>query len=136
MTSAIQIRKRLRAKLDTLQPKQKWWFGVTGNDAGTIDVPGQPGFIYVRDWAGVTHTVFNNVAPTDVECTVKVGEDMWNSRLPMVLGIANAYVQSTYKSVAPHHEKHEWQGGDVVWVWGEQILTGLVRVLSGMTVSI
>lgn len=136
----IRIRQSVKRNLDrTYSARVKWWNGFTGDHSGTVVVPGKTGYIYVRDWNGIVHKVFNNVVRVDVAgLSVKCGYDPYSPGLLRVLGVGNAAFSDLNRPpiVGPHHEQHEWPGYDTVWVQGQQIMPALVGAIGGMNVAV
>lgn len=141
MPLVLRVKQQIRKNLDRFySSKVSFWNGFTGDHSGTVLISGKPGYIYVRDWNGIVHKVFNNVVRTDVaNIGVKCGYDPFTPGLQRVLGVSNVSISSgdeTPPLVSAHHEQHEWPNYDIVWVQGQQFIPALVASLGGMTIAI
>jgi hypothetical protein len=132
------IRKRIEKRLGKqYESRLNNIAAFTGNASGVVSVPGKTGFIYVRDWYGLPHIVYNDVCPVDqANYFVRIGYDKYNPSLLRVLGMMNPYVDTTYSHIGSHHSTHEWPGNDVVWVQSQQVVPALVIKKTGLTVAI
>jgi hypothetical protein len=130
-----RVEERLQAVLDARE-KALWRApGILGksNTTGDASVTGRDQWCYVRVGNDETlMTAFNNRTSHRNGLPVYVGYDPLQPTLFQVLSERQVYFQegSGGKSVAPHHDQHEWgntEGGeDVVYSRVRQIVDGLV----------
>lgn len=137
MAKTTDLRKQFTDRFDTKAEKQQFYKAFTGDYNNVVNVPGRPGFIYVRDWGGLIHIVKNTVVPTDqANYMVYIGPDPFNPRVQIVLGLVNAFDTNVVPGIPIHHETHEWPASDTVWVQSMQIVPALVMTKAGMVVTI
>jgi len=137
MAKVDRLRKSLQTRLDPYQLKPHQWVGVIGNAAGEVYPDSSDRrFIWVRDFGGVPHTVFNQRVPAIAGYLVKVGRNQDRPTLEEVVGWIPMWdAPSVQSSVPMHGEMHAFPSHDTVWVHGEQF-TPWMAVPSGMTLTI
>lgn len=126
-----RIKKLLDRKQDLLLAKP----GILGDPAtGLVDVPGRPGYDYVRIGDEQIVGEYLNVrVPSRYDLPVYVGRDPVQPYVEQVLTIRQeAYIDAGFNPIPPipaHHETHEWpvpgdpdaDGSDLVYVHWRQI---------------
>ena len=106
-----------------------------GTSSGVVDVPGEPGKIYVTDSESHVQKVWNatsaNVAG-HVAFIKKVDKRL------QVTSLWDIYSNFIYPKVAPHHYLHEWAaaGTDIIRVWAEQWMPWKVEPIGSFTIRI
>lgn len=119
-TTRRQFKARMNAKQDVLRAIP----ALMGDGNGTVEVPGQPGFVYIRVGDGDLGQAFNNRCPLADNLAIYVGYDPITDpdrRIFQVLSVRMAdYAaggnQNIYPNVANHHAMHEYGGGDDVYL--------------------
>lgn len=139
MTSLRDLRDRYQKTLARYEPRLKSFAGFTGDHGGSIDVPNRRGYIYIRDWVGVVHEVYNTIAPTDQPgYAVRVSSDPVTPSLLFVSNLLNPHVQKTtgvQNGFDP--ETLRWPNENTLFIDGPQLLVGgLVTAVGGMTVRV
>jgi hypothetical protein len=88
-----------------------------GNSAGVVDVPGEPGRVYVTDTGNHIMKAWNAGVPSIPRHSAYLKKI--NGKL-IVTELRNSYQTFVYPEVASHGFLHEWgpMGTDVVRVWG------------------
>ena len=94
---------------------------LMGDANGIVSVVGQPGYVYVRDIAGNTLTVWNSIAPLVPNLAVMIGNV--NGRL-QVVQVRDIYYNFLMASVAPHGYTHSFTatGTDISYIYAEQFI--------------
>ena len=75
MTRIIESRRILRARLAAKQDVSDSIPALMGDGAGTIDVPNQPGYVYIRVGDGDLGQAFNNRVSRADDLAIDVGYD-------------------------------------------------------------
>ena len=75
MTRIIESRRRLKSKLDAKQNVSDSIPALEGDGNGNIDVPNQPGYVYIRVGDGDLGQAFNNRVPRADNLAIDVGYD-------------------------------------------------------------
>ena len=130
-----RLRRQLQALLVRKQDLIIAKPGVLGNPAnGLVDVPGRPGYDYVRTGDEQIVGEYLNVrVPSRYDLPVYVGRDPVQPYVEQVLSIRQeAYIDAGYSpipQIPPHAHTHEWpipgdenaDGSDLVYVGWRQI---------------
>src|SRR5512135_3776468 len=106
-----QFKSRMDAKQDVWRPID----ALMGNGSGVVEVPGQPGYVYIRTSANDLGQAFNNRCPLYDNLPVQVGYDPITDpdrRIFQVLSVrmadyANAG-STPILNVPNHHLYHEF----------------------------
>jgi hypothetical protein len=134
MSELLQHKIRQELK-KLLRPKDEGWEGITGDGAGTVEVPGQPDYWYVRRSAGgLPLVVRRGSAPKLEGVRVWVGPDPFMRRITRILGVVteNGVVQSVGRHANTHYE----DSTDPVYITDRQITPLLSYATTAMTVHV
>lgn len=143
MTKIIASRRRFKSRLDAKQDVSRPIPALMGNGAGTIEVPNQPGYVYIRIGDGDLGQAFNNRAPLADNLAIDVGYDPITDpdrRIFQVLSVRMAdYAGSgntPYPNLPNHHEMHEFGGGDDTYISWRRLMGFRVGRPAGFVVTI
>jgi len=125
----IRTQAVIRGALGTRESKRARFVALMGDGAGTIKVPGEQNFVYVRTQGrGRVDKALNvRLAPRN-DLPIIVGYTAENPSTLEVLEVDWAAITEpgNYAYVAHHHQSHELHntdgGDDVVWVQKQQIV--------------
>jgi hypothetical protein len=137
MASPIGLRKSLGKRLDPYQLKPRVWVGSIGDRDGELypDASDRK-FIWVRDFNGIPHVVFNDRAPVIAGYLVQVGINPQRPSLEEVVGSIPMWNAPVIQHSLPSHSPtQEFPNYDTLWVRGEQFLPWMATP-SGMTLII
>lgn len=129
-----------------MDAKQDVWRAIPalmGDGDGTIEVPNQPGYVYIRIGDGDLGQAFNNRCPLRDNLAIYVGYDPVTDperRIFQVLSVrmsdyANAG-NTPIANVPPHHTYHEFGGGDDVYIDWRRLLGFRVGRPAGFVVTV
>lgn len=107
-----------------------------GHPDGTISIPNQPNYIWVRLYSNSqVMKVLNFVAPLRYDLPVIVGYTDANPQNIQVIEIftqaAADGLSTEYSFLKNHASTHQWSGGDTLWVDQRQLQIGLPRATTG-----
>lgn len=114
-----------------------------GDGNGNVQVPGQPGYVYIRVGVGDLGQAFNNRCPLIDNLAIYVGYDPvtdYDCRIFQVLNVrmvdyaGSGNVPTPF--VGPHHQTHEYGGGDDVYVSWRRIMGFRVGRPAGFVITI
>jgi hypothetical protein len=97
---------------------------------GAIEVPGQPGRIFITDQNGNVSKVWNTNVPNAPGHPAFV--KMVHGKV-QVTELLQAFNDAQYPNVGSHHSLHEWSGAgsDIVRVWGDAIMAWKAEPIAG-----
>lgn len=130
---ANQIKKRFGMTQSAIANLRQ--SGVIGNEAGTVNVPALPGFVWVKIGSAPAIPVLNKRVAATNGMPVYVGFDPVEPHLYQVLGSAvgsnemgamNPSGNSNTGMVGPHGPTHGFLGGDPTFIDKRQILPGRI----------
>lgn len=120
---ADTTRRQFKARLAGKQDVTRAISALMGDGNGTVEIPGQPGYVYIRVCDGDLGQAFNNRCPLADNLAIYVGYDPITDpdrRIFQVLSVRMAdYAgggSTPYANVAAHHASHEYGGGDDVYL--------------------
>lgn len=137
MSSSRNLRTSLRNRLDPYQLKPRFWVGAIGHSDGSLypDASNRK-FIWVTNFNGIPHIVFNDRAPVEAGYLVQVGINPQRPSLEEVIGSIPLWNAPPVRpSVGAHGETHEFPNHDTAFIRGEQFQPWMA-VPSNMTVVI
>lgn len=116
---------------------------LMGNGHGIVEVPNQPGYVYIRLGQGDLGRAFNNRCPLADNLAIYVGYDPVldpDRRIFQVLSVRMADYAGAggtpTPNVAQHHTTHEYGGGDDVYVNWRRLMGFRVGRPSGFQVTV
>ncbi len=145
MTQIIKSRRRLSARLKAKQDISDSIPALMGDGNGNIDVDvvNQPGQVYIRVGDGDLGQAFNNRVPRADNLAIDVGYDpitdpqrrifqVLNVRMADYAGAGN----TPFPNVGPHHETHEFGGGDDTYISWRRLMGFRVGRPAGFVITI
>lgn len=118
-----QTRRQFKSRMATKQDVWRAIPALLGDGNGTVEVAGQPGYVYIRVGDGDLGQAFNNRCQLRDNLAVYVGYDPITDpdrRIFQVLTVRMAdYAEAGYTpvpNVGPHNTTHYFGGGDDVYV--------------------
>ena len=123
MTKIIESRRKLKSRLDAKQDVSDSIPALMGDGNGVIDAPNQPGYVYIRVGDGDLGQAFNNRVPRVDKLAIDVGYDPITDPARRIFQVLNVRMadyagggSTPYPNVGPHHELHEFGGGDDTYI--------------------
>ncbi len=145
MTRIIESRRKLSARLEAKQDVSDSIPALMGDGNGNIDVDvvNQPGQVFIRVGDGDLGQAFNNRVPRADNLAIDVGYDpitdpqrrifqVLNVRMADYAGAGN----TPFPNVGPHHETHEYGGGDDTYISWRRLMGFRVGRPAGFVVTI
>lgn len=116
---------------------------LMGNGHGVVQVPNQPGYVYIRLGVGDLGQAYNNRCPLTDNLAIYVGYDPVldpDRRIFQVLSVRMADYAGAggtpTPNVPPHHLTHEYGGGDDVYVSWRRLMGFRVGRPSGFQITV
>lgn len=116
---------------------------LMGNGHSVVEVPNQPGYVYIRLGQGDLGQAFNNRCPLTDNLAIYVGYDPVldpDRRIFQVLSVRMADYAGAggtpTPNVGPHHLTHEYGGGDDVYISWRRLMGFRVGRPSGFQVTV
>lgn len=125
-----ELRHKLRKALSAKQNVLPYWPALLGDGDGTIKVPDQPGYVYVRIGDEVHKIRNKRVAPRFDGMPVLIGSLPEEPEITQVVSVNQAMAEKLSNMMdylSEHGETHRWFPGtasDPIWVEGYQIMPG------------
>lgn len=116
---------------------------LMGNGHGVVEVPNQPGYVYIRLGQGDLGQAYNNRCPFTDNLAIYVGYDPVldpDRRIFQVLSVRmgdySGAGNTPTPNVGPHHTTHEYGGGDDVYIDWRRLMGLRVGRPSGFQVTV
>lgn len=137
MTTLEQARRKFQERLNDYERKRRTRFAVLGDGRGqstsNIHVPSASDFVWARETEESTRffPVLNRAAVTPTfNMAVVIGYSDIEPEQEQILGLHYAGLGSipsaSLAPIGPHHQQHEFGGGDTVHIDGLQFRPGLI----------
>ena len=139
MASLDEARRAWRQTLSNYQEKLPTRTAVMGDGRGfatsNIVVPGRPDYVFARDTveSPTYYQILNRGAvPPAVGMPITIGYSLFDgTEEEQVIGVNYSGLGQNFAAnspqIGPHHQQHEFQGGDQVNVDSRQFMVGLVH---------
>lgn len=137
-----KLRDAINRRFAERQPATRYQPGLLGDDNGTVQVAGKPGYVYVRINDMLTYA-YNDTVPNRANMPVYVSYSVQEPDRLIVTGTRTMEaddIPTRKGNAAPHHFDHEWManggGDDVVYVDERQFLPFRVWPAAGLSIYI
>lgn len=141
--SNSDLRRAWKAQQATKQDVTNAIPALMGNGHGVVQVPSQPGYVYIRLGQGDLGQAYNNRCPLTDNLAIYVGYDPVldpDRRIFQVLSVRMADYAGAggtpTPNVPPHHLTHEYGGGDDVYISWRRLMGFRVGRPSGFQVTV